>query len=185
MPGGSLADNNVAQKPNTPLNPLSGAAGVSYQVPLGLSTISMCWHGTSPLLYFPLHVLPPSLTCSQSNMCFFRHSISLTSMILFCLQGKVDVAGHYEEGEMWKCSCVHTEMEVKTKHLQFLWTNICSCMSLYWPETRKTYELMSDSFADSVMRIVCLGLHLAHPHPHLPILVSYLYCQLTNKGKMA
>lgn len=99
MPGGSLADNNVAQKPNTPLNPLSGAAGVSYQVPSGLSTLSLCRRGTSLLLYFPLNGSPPSLTCSQSNMCFFRYSIPLTSMILLRLQNRVDVAGRCEEGE--------------------------------------------------------------------------------------
>lgn len=62
VPGGSLPDNNVAQKPNTPLNPLSGAAGVSYQVPSGLSTLLR--PGTSPLFYFPLNG-PASITNLQ------------------------------------------------------------------------------------------------------------------------
>lgn len=131
MPGGSLADNNVAQKPNTPLNPLSGAAGVSYQVPSGLSTLLVCRHGASPCLYFPLSVLAPSLTCSQCNMCFSRYSISLTSMIPLCLQAKVDVAGHCEEVEMWKCSWArdHRERERETK----TYSSVCSCVSLYRP----------------------------------------------------
>lgn len=131
MPGGSLADNNVAQKPNTPLNPLSGAAGVSYQVPSGLSTLPVCRHGASPRLYFPLSVLAPSLTCSQCNMCFSRYSISLTSMILLCLEAKVDVAGHCEEVEMWKCSWArdHTETDIETK----TYSNVCSCVRLYRP----------------------------------------------------
>lgn len=101
VPGESLADNNVAQ--HATKSPswvcwcvISSSLWLLYP---------MWWHGTHPVLHFPLHVLPPSLTCSQSNMCFFRYSISLTSMIPLCLQGKVDVAGHLEEE--WANGCSH------------------------------------------------------------------------------
>lgn len=40
-------------------------------------------------------------------------------MIFFSLQGRVDVAGHCEEGEMVQCSSarVHTETDAETKNL--------------------------------------------------------------------
>lgn len=46
VPGGWLADNNVAQRPNTPLNPPSGADGVTSS-PLGFSVPA--WDISTPL----------------------------------------------------------------------------------------------------------------------------------------
>lgn len=96
VPVGRLADNNVAWKPNTTLNPLSGPSGVSYEVLLRLPTLCAV-EGHLHSFNFPFKVLPPSLSCSYSYMCSFQFSVSLSSTIHCCLLSKVDVAGHWEE----------------------------------------------------------------------------------------
>lgn len=148
MPGGSPADNNVAQKPNTPLNPLSGPAGVSYQVPSGLSTLCVPARDNSTPFHFALNGAA-SITNLEPLLYGFLQIVNSPhlsgSLPPFCLQSKVDVAGHCEEGDAHLHVAAQRQMP-----LQRTYSNVSSCMSSHRPEIR---ELM-----DEIFHIVSQGL---------------------------